>query len=84
MIVYNGIEYKTRNLAVMLEGERIDITIAGIELSMALMNEDDMLHDKQAESIDESIYFYVDDINQPAEEICADGLDTPMELIEEL
>lgn len=83
MVTYNGFEYRTRDLLVDLDG-RMEITIAGIELSQALLNDDDMPHDDEAERIDNLIYYFVDDINAPAEEIAKNGLDEEMTLIEEL
>ena len=84
MVTYNGIEYRTRDLLVDLVDGRMEITIAGIELQQAILNEDCLPHDFEGERIDSLIYYFVDDINAPAEEIAKDGLDEEMTLIEEL
>lgn len=84
MVIYKGIEYKTRTLLVKLGKEKKQITIAGIELQNAILDENYEPHDIQADNIDSDIYFYVDDVNTDAATICADGLDEPMKFIEEL
>lgn len=80
-VTYKGIEYQTKTLLVCMSGEAKEITIAGQDLEAALLDENSTPHDKEAEAIDDSIYFFVDDITQSDEEICANGLDEECTLL---
>jgi len=83
MVTYKGIEYRTREMRVKFSGGEMEITVAGKSLADVLFTDDNEPVDEEAEWIDEDIYYYTDNINLPAEEICATGLDEPMTLIEE-
>lgn len=83
-IQYKGNKYRIRELLVKLpDGAEMDITVAGKSLADVLFTDDNEPVDEEAELIDEDIYYYTDNINLPAEEICATGLDEPMTLIKE-
>ena len=75
-------EFPTRTLNVIIDGDERQITIGTSSLNKALNWENDPVH----ESIDQTIYFYVDDedIYRPAKQICEDCLDEPCEFIEEI
>lgn len=83
MITHLKKEYPTREFRVeMPDGSIMDITIATESLQNAL----DIVDYPSDDSLDEEIYFYVEDhlIDLPAEEICQKHLDEPLKLIEEL
>lgn len=88
IITYNGIDYPTRTLDVHLANEDEDgvqtITIASSELSDAL-GERVMIVDSEEETIDCTIYFYVDaeHFYLPADEICRLHLDEEFVLMNE-
>lgn len=84
-ITYKGKEYPTRTFTVFLGGEDRIITISTQSLSDA-MGEDKEVHGTEANNIDETIYFYVDNeeiLEMDAQEICENWLDESMSLIED-
>ena len=86
-INFKGKKYPTRTFVVTnddIEHEQ-EITISTESLSDA-MGDDKEVHDTEANDIDCTIYFYVDNdvINLSAEEICANHLDEPFGIIEEI
>jgi hypothetical protein len=85
-VTRNGKEFKTRTLEVRYkdienEEETTSITIAPESLS----NELDLENDESDITLDEEIYFYVDDehFDKSGEEICKNHLDEEMHFISE-
>ena len=86
-IKYKGKEYPTRTFLVNSPefGEPQEVKISVMSLSEAMEGKYE-ISGTEEESIDEEIYFYVNDeeIKFSAEEICETCLDMPMELIEDI
>lgn len=76
-VTYKGIEYPTRDLSIMVNGNRQDITISTVSLATAF----DPCEQK-AITIDESLYFYIEDEywDKSDEEIAKNHLDDEFEL----
>lgn len=86
-IKYKGKEYPVRTFTVNYEGDEHVHTIASESLAEAIGINDEYegtLGDAE-EKIDQSIYYYVEDvvIGMDAEEICKDHLDIEMEFVSE-
>lgn len=86
-ITFKGKEYPTRTFNVILDGdnETTEIIITTYSLSDA-MGDDKEINDTEANDIDNTIYFYVENsaIDLDADVICQNHLDEPMEFVEEL
>ena len=86
-IKYKGKEYPTRTFLVNSPefGEPQEVKISVMSLSEAMEGKYE-ISDSEEESIDEEIYFYVEDeqIHWTGEQICEACLDIPMELIEDI
>lgn len=89
-ITYKGKDYPTRTFLVhhpeLPEGGTIAYTIGTRSLEKVLLVEDASPIDEEAESIDEAIYFYIEDsaMTLSAKEIVEKHLDISMTLKEEL
>lgn len=59
MVIFQGIEYPTKEIVVTINGDEYQYIVAPIELEEALMNDDGYQND-EAKAIDESIYYYCD------------------------
>lgn len=84
---YKGKQYRTRTLIVEDSfREPVTIRIAPVSLYEAMGGEGPFLYNSLEETIDDSIYYYVQDeaINYSAEVICVKYLDEPFFLIEEI
>lgn len=84
MITYKGIDYPTRDLTIIAEGDEIEVTISVQALADAIADEVDV-DGSYAQQIDESIYFYVEDelFGLDDATIAREHLDEPFELAEE-
>lgn len=63
MVIFQGIEYPTREIIVTIDGDKYQYTVAPIELEYALMDDDGHhleYKNDEAKAIDESIYYYCD------------------------
>lgn len=84
---YKGVDYKIRTLIVEDKyGEPRQIMLAPISLYEAMGGEGPFPEGSTEETIDDSIYFYIEDeaVNWSAEVICAKCLDEEWFLIEEV
>jgi len=85
MITFKGKEYPTRTFTMTCEGAGEMTAIIATESLSEAMGDDKEAFDTEANNIDNTIYFYVEDevINLPAEEICKNHLDIEFKFISE-
>ena len=60
-ITYKGVEYPTREIDVNVDGERHHYTVSTTELNSAIYNDETGYPDAEAQAIDESIFYYLDE-----------------------